>query len=47
VVRVTHRQSPQDLKRMGRDVERVVLARAVSAHLEDRVVVWDRRTIIF
>jgi len=47
VVRVTHRQSPEDLKRMGRDVERVVLARAVAAHLEDRVVVWDKRTIIF
>lgn len=45
--RVSHRDTPEDLKRIGRDVERVVLARAVRAHLEDRVVVWDSRTVVF
>jgi formyltetrahydrofolate deformylase len=45
--RVSHRDAPDDLKRIGRDVERVVLARAVRAHLEDRVVVWDSRTVVF
>ena len=47
VVRVTHRMGPGDLQRVGRDVERVVLARAVRAHLEDRVVVWGERTVVF
>lgn len=47
VVRVTHRHSPEDLRRIGRDVERVALARAVRAHLEDRVVVWGERTVVF
>jgi len=47
VVRVAHRQTPEQLRELGRDVERVVLARAVRAHLEDRVVVWDNRTVVF
>ena len=47
VVRVEHRQSARDLERVGRDVERLVLARAVSLHLEDRVIVDGRRTIVF
>jgi formyltetrahydrofolate deformylase len=47
VVRVDHRQSAHDLERVGRDVERLVLARAVSLHLEDRVIVDGRRTIVF
>ena len=47
VVRVDHRQSARDLERVGRDVERLVLARAVSLHLEDRVIVDGRRTIVF
>lgn len=46
-VRVSHRDAADDLRRMGRDVERVVLARAVRAHLEDRVVVWGQRTVVF
>src|SRR4029077_15111526 len=36
IVRVDHRQSARDLERVGRDVERMVLARAVSLHLDDR-----------
>jgi len=47
VVRVDHRQSAHDLEHVGRDVERLVLARAVSLHLDDRVIVDGRRTIVF
>jgi formyltetrahydrofolate deformylase len=47
VVRVDHRHSAQDLERIGRDVERLVLARAVSLHLDDRVIVDGRRTVVF
>jgi formyltetrahydrofolate deformylase len=47
VVRVDHRQSAHDLERVGRDVERLVLARAVSLHIDDRVIVDGRRTIVF
>ncbi|MGH3318654.1 MAG: formyltetrahydrofolate deformylase [Streptosporangiaceae bacterium] len=47
VVRVDHRHSTDDLRRMGRYVERVVLARAVSWHLEDRVIVHQNKTIVF
>jgi formyltetrahydrofolate deformylase len=37
---------PDDMTRVGRDVERVVLARAVRAHLERRVIVEGRRTVV-
>jgi formyltetrahydrofolate deformylase len=47
VVRVDHRQSVPDLERVGRDIERFVLARAVAMHLDDRVIVDGRRTIVF
>jgi formyltetrahydrofolate deformylase len=47
VERVTHEQSPEELSRIGQDVERVVLARAVKAHLEHRIIVSGRRTIVF
>jgi len=47
VVACSHRDSVQDLVRKGRDVERVVLARGVRAHLEDRVLVCGRRTVVF
>jgi formyltetrahydrofolate deformylase len=46
VARVAHDLGPDDLARVGRDVERVVLARAVRAHLERRIVVEGRRTIV-
>jgi formyltetrahydrofolate deformylase len=45
--RVDHRQSVRDLERVGGDVERLVLARAVSLHLDDRVIVDGGRTIVF
>jgi formyltetrahydrofolate deformylase len=47
VVRVDHRQNARDLERVGRDIERLVLARAVSLHLDDRVIIDGRRTIVF
>ena len=46
VARVTHRDTADDMRRIGQDVERVVLARAVRAHLEDRVAVFGNRTVI-
>ncbi|NLZ67969.1 MAG: formyltetrahydrofolate deformylase [Spirochaetales bacterium] len=47
VVRVNHELSPQGLKEVGKDVERRVLARAVQAHLESRIIIWKNRTIVF
>jgi formyltetrahydrofolate deformylase len=47
VVRVSHRDSVDDLQRRGRDLEVVVLARAVRAHVEHRVLVHGRRTVVF
>lgn len=47
VARVDHRATADDLTRMGSDVERLVLARAVRAHLADRVLVHGERTIVF
>jgi formyltetrahydrofolate deformylase len=46
-VRISHRDSVADLIRKGKDLERVVLARAVRAHLEDRVLVHGNRTSVF
>jgi formyltetrahydrofolate deformylase len=46
VARVTHAMGPEEMSRVGRDVERVVLSRAVRAHLERRVIVEGRRTIV-
>ncbi|MGH9107732.1 MAG: formyltetrahydrofolate deformylase [Acidimicrobiales bacterium] len=45
--RVSHRDGPADLARSGRDLETVVLARAVRLHLSDRVLVHGRKTIVF
>jgi formyltetrahydrofolate deformylase len=47
IVRVDHRQSVADLRRLGQHVERAVLARAVSWHLDDRVIVHQNKTIVF
>lgn len=47
VARSSHRDSVQDLIRKGRDLEKVVLARAVRLHLEDRVLVYDNKTVVF
>lgn len=47
VQRVDHRSDVEDLKRIGRQIERVVLARAVRWHLEDRVLVHGNKTVVF
>jgi formyltetrahydrofolate deformylase len=47
VVRVTHDEGPHEMERLGQEVERSVLMRAVRAHLEDRVLVSGQRTIVF
>jgi formyltetrahydrofolate deformylase len=47
VVRVSHRDTVEDMVRKGRDLERVVLARAVGLHLRDRVLVYGRKTVVF
>jgi formyltetrahydrofolate deformylase len=47
VTRVDHRDEAADMIRLGRDVERLVLARAVMAHLDDRVLRDGDRTIVF
>ena len=47
VAHVTHRDTVYDLVRLGREVERRVLARAVRWHLEDRVLVDGNRTVVF
>jgi len=44
---ITHKDTAEDLVARGRDVERRVLARAVKAHLEDRVFMNGHRTVVF
>lgn len=47
VVRVSHRDTVEDLIRKGKDLERIVLARAVRLHLKNRVLVYGNRTVVF
>ena len=47
VIRTSHRDGIPDLVRKGRDVERTVLARAVRWHLDDRVLVYGNKTVVF
>ena len=47
VERISHRDTPEDLVRKGRDIERRVLARAMRHHLEDRVILNGRKTVVF
>ena len=47
VARVTHRDSIEDMVRLGKDVEKRVLARGLRFHLEDRVLVHNNKTVLF
>ena len=47
VARISHRDAVEDLIRKGRDLERIVLARAVRLHLEHRVLPYGRKTVVF
>lgn len=47
VVRCSHRDQVGDLIRKGRDLEKTVLARAVRSHLDDRILVYGNKTVVF
>ncbi len=47
IIRISHKDSLEDLIRKGRDLERLVLARALRLHIEDRVIVHGRKTVVF
>ncbi len=47
VVRVSHRDSVEDLIRKGRDLEKLVLARAVNLHLSNRILAYENKTVVF
>ncbi len=47
VERISHRHNKDDLVRLGKDVEKIVLARGLRYHLEDRVVIHGNKTVIF
>jgi len=47
VVRVSHQDTVEDLIRKGRDLEKIVLSRAVRWHIEDRVLLYGNKTVVF
>jgi formyltetrahydrofolate deformylase len=47
VVRVSHQDTVDDLVRKGRDLEKIVLSRAVRLHVENRVLVYGNKTVVF
>jgi formyltetrahydrofolate deformylase len=47
VVHISHRDAVEDMIRKGRDLEKVVLARAVRWHLENRILVYQNKTVVF
>ncbi len=47
VSRVTHRDSVQEMIRIGRDLEKIVLSRAIHAHINRKILVYKNRTIVF
>ena len=47
VIRVRHSHTIDDMKRLGRDVEKTVLARGLRYHLEDRVLIHGNKTVVF
>jgi formyltetrahydrofolate deformylase len=47
VVRISHRDTVEDLIRKGRDLEKVVLSRAVRAHVENRILFYGNKTVVF
>ncbi len=47
VARISHRNSVEDLVRKGRDLEKMTLAQAVRWHLENRILVYDNKTVVF
>lgn len=47
VIRINHSHTIDDMKRLGRDVEKTVLARGLRYHLEDRVLIHGNKTVVF
>jgi len=47
VVRVSHRDTVTDLAQKGRDLEKIVLARAIRLHLDHRILVYRNKTVVF
>ncbi|GAA3586616.1 MULTISPECIES: formyltetrahydrofolate deformylase [Marinobacter] len=47
VIRITHSDSIDDMVRLGRDVEKNVLARGLRSHIEDRVITYENKTVVF
>ena len=47
VIRIDHSDSPDDMVRYGKDIEKTVLARGLRYHLEDRVLVHGNKTVVF
>jgi formyltetrahydrofolate deformylase len=47
VIRIDHSDSPEDMMRYGKDIEKTVLARGLRYHLEDRVLVHGNKTVVF
>ena len=47
VIRVNHAKNIEDLKRLGRDVEKITLSRGLRFHLEDRVLIHGNKTVVF
>ena len=47
VIRISHRDTVDDLIEKGRDLERVVLSRAVRWHLEQRILCYGNKTVVF
>jgi formyltetrahydrofolate deformylase len=47
VARISHEDALEDLVEKGRDLEKVVLSRAVRWHIESRILLYDNKTVIF
>lgn len=47
IIRITHKDTIEGLKSKGRDLERLVLARAIKAHIDSRTIIYNNRTIVF
>jgi formyltetrahydrofolate deformylase len=47
VIRISHSDSIEDMVRLGKDVEKNVLARGLRSHIEDRVITYENKTVVF
>ncbi len=47
VVRISHKDTPQDLINKGKDLEKIVLSRAVQKHIERKILAYQNKTVIF